>query len=136
MLSEELNKEEMEELRIKEASIVYVYGPQEMMVLEYCPLRDGDPCSEPCRLDSFSLKDRKDYSLALGHDIYCRTRIYNGPVKNLLDDMEEIRGLGFTSFIMEIMEEENPQEFIDGFYREQSPAVELATRGHYNRGVD
>lgn len=136
MVSEELNKKELSQLKVKDQALVYVYGPQEMMVLEYCPLRDGDPCSEPCRRDNFSLRDRKDYKLALGHDIYCRTRIYNGPVKNLLEDIKEIRELGFSSFVMELLEEEFPQELVDSFLEEVGFEVELATRGHYNRGVE
>lgn len=136
ILSEELNSSEMDKFRTKDLALVYLYGPQEMMVMEYCPLRDGHPCSEPCRLDEYSLKDRKDYKLLLGHDIYCRSRIYNGPKKNLLEDIDEIKDMGYTSFIIELMDEDQPQEVLDAFYAGQALDLELTTRGHYNRGVE
>lgn len=136
IVSEELNKSELEGFRAKDQSLVYIYGPQEMMVMEYCPLRDGDPCSEPCRLDEYSLRDRKDYKLLLGHDIYCRSRIYNGPRKDLLGEMDQLRDMGFGSFIMELLDEDQPQRILDAFSSEEGLALEMTTRGHYNRGVE
>lgn len=136
LLSEELSKYELKNMKGKEAAMIYVYGPQEMMVMEYCPNKEGEPCSEPCRKKHYTLLDRKDYRMKLGHDIYCRHHIYNAPVKNLIGDMRELRDMGYESFVMEIFREENPQEMVEAFYSEKAPEVSLATRGHYLRGVE
>ncbi|NLY36463.1 MAG: U32 family peptidase [Tissierellia bacterium] len=136
LLSEELSKYEMRDFQGKEAAMIYAYGPQEMMVTEYCPIRTGEPCSEPCRKKQYSLVDRKDYRMKLAHDIYCRNHIYNAPVKNLIGDMKELRDMGYRSFVIELFGEENPQNIIDCFYSEIAPEVSPATRGHYLRGIE
>lgn len=136
MISEELSRSEMEKLEGKEAALVYVYGPQEMMVKEYCPLRDAQPCSEPCRKKRYTLVDQKGYAMKLAHDRYCRSHIYNAPVKNLTGEMAELRDMGYTSFVMEIFDEAHPQELIDAFAAEETLEIRLSTRGHYLRGVE
>ncbi|HZK09626.1 MAG TPA: U32 family peptidase, partial [Clostridia bacterium] len=135
ILSEEMSKNELKSFQGKERAMIYSYGPQEMMVMEHCLLRDAEPCSEPCRVKNYSLEDRKDYKMKMAHDIYCRNHIYNAPVKNLLGESKELRKMGYSSFVMEIFQEEDPQELIEAFYDEKPLERDLATWGHYHRGI-
>lgn len=135
LVSEEMGRKELEELKNKEAYLVYVYGPQEMMVLEHCLTKKGaGPCS--CDSTPHYLQDQKGYRLRLARDRYCRNHLYNGPVKNLLSDVNALKEMGFGSFVIELFDEKDPQKILRAFKEEQGVDLPLSTRGHYHRGVE
>ena len=134
LVSEELGKRELAGLKNKDAFMIYVYGPQEMMVLEHCLTKKEGPCS--CDHRPHYLQDQKGYRLRLARDIYCRNHLYNGPVKNLLGEISELRRLGFGSFVVELFDEAQAEKVLEAFREEKGLEIPLSTRGHYHRGVE
>lgn len=135
LASEELGKSELGSLKNKSFFMIYVYGPQEMMVLEHCLSKEGKgPCS--CQTSSYYLKDQKGYRMRIARDIYCRNHLYNGPYKNLLGEMKELRKMGFSSFVLELFDEKEPEKALKAFKEEIEWTLPLSTRGHFNRGVE
>lgn len=147
-LSIELNKKELEDI-LKNASMavqVKVFGKEELMVSEYCPIgsnfggKSGSlNCKESCEHGDYVLKDRKNAEFILKTDKFCRSYIYNGVATNLIPNIDELKAKGVKSFRL---------DFIDENYEETLRALQAAknkkwadefvnfTRGHYKRGVE
>jgi U32 family peptidase len=147
-VSVELNKNELEGL-LKNNSVpaqMKVFGKEELMVSEYCPIGSnfGDKsgscsCNESCELGNYILKDRKNAEFILKTDKFCRSYIYNGISTNLIPYMDELKNMGVSSFRI---------DFIDENYEEALKVLQAVknkkwtgeyvnfTRGHYKRGVE
>ena len=145
MVSEELNRQELKELKHKDRLITLVYGRQELMHSEYCPMGASlggmtreTPCNEICMRDRFSLKDRMGEEFPVMTDVFCRSYIMNGKPKNLLDTTKDLQSLGFTSFRVDLTTEsyEEALEILRAFKNEQALTLEAFNRGHYKRGVE
>ena len=145
MVSEELNRQELKELKHKDRLITLVYGRQELMHSEYCPVGASlggmtreTPCNEICMRDRFSLKDRMGEEFPVMTDVFCRSYIMNGKPKNLLDTTKDLQSLGFTSFRVDLTTEsyEEALEILRAFKNEQALTLEAFNRGHYKRGVE
>lgn len=147
-LSVELNKKELEDI-LKHASIpaqVKIFGKEELMVSEYCPIGSSfggksgsSSCRESCQHGDYILKDRKNAEFILKTDKFCRSYIYNGVSTNLISNIDELKAKGVKSFRI---------DFIDENYEETLRVLQAAknrkwtedyvnfTRGHYKRGVE
>lgn len=76
--SSELPESDLLAMKNKEILMPLIYGRRKLMTMEYCPSKDGEPCSQPCRHTLFKLGD--DY---LTHNIYCRAGIVSGRARRL-----------------------------------------------------
>lgn len=145
MVSEELNRQELKELKNKDRLITLVYGKQELMHSEYCPvgatlggMTRETPCNEICMREKFALRDRMGEDFSVMTDVFCRSYIMNGKPKNLLDTTKDLTSLGFTSFRVDLTTEsyEESLEILKAFKNEQGLTLESFNRGHYKRGVE
>ena len=146
-LSLELNRGEIKSL-MKNANgnaAMVVYGKPELMISEYCPIgstfggRSKDSgCNGICSKDKFKLIDRVNEELRVMTDLYCRSYILNPVPLNIIDEIEELKGFGITTFRF---------DFRDETYKEVKNVISILkngdafdskeyTKGHYRRGVE
>ena len=146
-LSLELNRAEIKNL-MKNANGnagMVVYGKPELMISEYCPIgstfggRTKDSgCNGICSKDKFKLIDRVNEELRVMTDLYCRSYILNPVPLNIIDEIEELKGFGITTFRF---------DFRDETYKEVKNVISILkngddfdskeyTKGHYRRGVE
>ena len=146
-LSLELNRGEIKSL-MKNANgnaAMVVYGKPELMISEYCPIgstfggRSKDSgCNGICSKDKFKLIDRVNEELRVMTDLYCRSYILNPIPLNIIDEIEELKGFGITTFRF---------DFRDETYKEVKNVISILkngdafdskeyTKGHYRRGVE
>ena len=146
-LSLELNRGEIKSL-MKNANgnaAMVVYGKPELMISEYCPIgstfggRNKDSgCNGICSKDKFKLIDRVNEELRVMTDLYCRSYILNPVPLNIIDEIEELKGFGITTFRF---------DFRDETYKEVKNVISILkngdafdskeyTKGHYRRGVE
>ncbi len=145
MVSEELNRQELKALQHKERYITLVYGRQEMMHSEYCPvgatvggMTRETPCNEACMTQSYRLKDRMGEEFPVMTDIFCRSYIMNGKPKNLLDSTRDLEHIGIKSMRVDLTTEtdEEAKEIIHAFLTGEALQLASFNRGHYKRGVE
>jgi putative protease len=145
MVSEELNRKEIKDLRSKDRLMFLVYGRQELMHSEYCPVgstvggMDGKTgCNEACMTGGYALRDRMDEEFPVMTDVFCRSYIMNGKPKNLLDSAKDLKSIGLTAFRIDLTteSEEETREIVTAFLNEERHEVADFTRGHYKRGVE
>lgn len=145
MVSEELNRQELKELKHKDRFVTLVYGRQELMHSEYCPVGASlggmtreTPCNEVCMTAKFSLKDRMGEEFPVMTDIFCRSYIMNGKPKNLLDTTKDLKSIGFNSFRVDLTLEDYEESLVilKAFLSEQALTLDAFNRGHYKRGVE
>ncbi|MFH5835395.1 DUF3656 domain-containing protein [Proteiniclasticum sp. C24MP] len=145
MVSEELNRQELKALKQKERYLTLVYGRQEMMHSEYCPvgatvggMTRETPCNEACMRESYRLKDRMGEEFPVMTDIFCRSYIMNGKPKNLLDSTRDLEHIGIRSFRVDLTTEspEEAREILHAFLTGEALELPSFNRGHYKRGVE
>ncbi len=145
MLSEELNRGEILALEGKEKLLTLVYGRQELMHSEYCPIGSTvggmdkcTACNEACMRNSYVLKDRIGEQFPVMTDVFCRSYIMNGKTKNLLDSTKDLRSIGIHSMRIDLTTEtyEEAKEVVDAFLNEKLLFLESFNKGHYKRGVE
>lgn len=145
MVSEELNRQELKGLKNKERYITLVYGRQEMMHSEYCPvgatvggMTREVPCNEACMKESYRLKDRMGEEFPVMTDIFCRSYIMNGKPKNLLDSTKDLEHIGIRSLRIDLTTEsaEEAREVLHAFLHGEALELLSFNRGHYKRGVE
>ena len=145
MVSEELNRQELKGLKNKERYITLVYGRQEMMHSEYCPvgatvggMTREVPCNEACMKESYRLKDRMGEEFPVMTDIFCRSYIMNGKPKNLLDSTKDLEHIGIRSLRIDLTTEsaEEAREVLHAFLHGEALELPSFNRGHYKRGVE
>jgi putative protease len=147
-ISVELNKKEIEAIGRKTDTPVQIkiYGKEELMVSEYCPIgsvfggkSSCENCKENCGKGDFLLKDRMGEDFILRTDKFCRSYIYNNVATNLLPHLEELKKIGITSYRLDFIDEnyENTFKVLQAF-KENKWTYEYInfTRGHYKRGVE
>jgi len=147
-LSVELNKKEISEV-MKNTKLplqIKVYGKEELMISEYCPIgsifggkSSCSSCSEKCQNGDYLLKDRKEEQFPLRTDKFCRSYIYNTVATNLIPNLKEIKESGLKSFRIDLIDESYDETLkILSFYKEGKWQGEYVnfTRGHYKRGVE
>ncbi len=145
MVSEELTRSEIKDLRGKQKLMALIYGRQELMHSEYCPIgatvggmSKGNKCNEACMSQGYSLKDRMNEEFPIMTDVFCRSYILNGKPKNLLDTTKDLKSIGITSFRVDLTTEtyEDTMIILDAFKNEKALPLESFNRGHYKRGVE
>lgn len=145
MISEELNRQELKELKNKDQYLYLVYGRQELMHSEYCPvgatvggMSRENPCNEACMRESYRLKDRIGEEFPVMTDVFCRSYIMNGKPKNLLDSTKDLQSIGLKSMRIDLTTEtyDEAKEIIEAFLSGSALQLESFNRGHYKRGVE
>jgi putative protease len=147
-LSVELNKREISETvkNISSRVQMKIYGKEELMVSEYCPIgsvfglkSSNVNCSENCSRGDYVLKDRKEQQFILRSDKFCRSYIYNGVSTNLIPNLDEIKKLNIDSLRLDFIYE-NYEETLKVLkaFNENKWFYDFTnfTRGHYKRGVE
>lgn len=144
-VSEELNRSELKELKGKDALMCILYGRQELMHSEYCPVGAAvggmtreKACNQACMRDSYSLKDRMGEEFRVMTDWFCRSFIMNSKPKNILDSVSDLKFLGFSSFRIDLTTESHDEAFelVSAFLAERAFSTSDFNRGHYKRGVE
>ncbi len=145
MISEELNRTELKALKHKDRYITLVYGRQELMHSEYCPvgatvggMTRETPCNETCMKESYRLKDRIGEEFPVMTDIFCRSYIMNGKPKNLLDSTKDLESIGISDMRIDLTTEtyEEARTIIEAFLCAEALTLDSFNRGHYRRGVE
>jgi len=125
--------------------ISLVYGRQELMHSEYCPvgatvggMTRETPCNEACMKESYRLKDRIGEEFPVMTDIFCRSYIMNGKPKNLLDSTKDLESIGISSMRIDLTTEtyEEARTIIEAFLCGEALTLDSFNRGHYRRGVE
>lgn len=144
-VSEELNRSELKEMKGKERLMYVIYGRQELMHSEYCPVGAAvggmtreKPCNQACMRESYSLKDRMGEEFKVMTDWFCRSFIMNSKPKNLLDSSNDLKSIGFSSFRLDLTTESHEESvgLVTAFLSEKPFSTADFNRGHYKRGVE
>lgn len=146
-LSVELSKDQIRELhetyflryKSKLNSEVMVYGHHEMMILKHDLLKK-DGKSEN---STHTMKDRKGFVYEIRKDEVDSTVIFNPMRLHLLDEIEDLKELGVTRFLLDFTTEskEDTQEILEMYLlknkkeAKQKRPIENMTYGHYKDGV-
>lgn len=79
-----------------------VQGALSLMISEHCIVggvvgcrTEKQPCSGPCKGNSFKLRDRKNYHFPLEMDQFCRMHIFNSQDLCLIEHLPRFRELGY-----------------------------------------
>ncbi|MBY9078586.1 U32 family peptidase [Paenibacillus sp. CGMCC 1.18879] len=147
-LSYELNKNQMEDLMnaYYEENDSYpslemiVYGKAPLMFTKYCPMKKMNQC-RVCKTKSYALKDENGTFPILSHDD-CTTTVLNGKTLNLLDELQNIKGIEAfrLSFTVESQEQvvnviHQASGKLDGSMNHAVFNQETDTRGHFNKEI-
>lgn len=144
-LSEELNKENLENIIYKDNKVLLIYGRQEMMLSEYCPIGSviggrsmERPCSLPCLKGEYFLKDRLEERYPIKSDIWCRSYILNSKVKNLTNHIREIEKMGYQNYRCDFWDEdgEEMRSVISKILKGEGAQITGSNLGHYKLGVE
>lgn len=146
-LSLELNRKEIKALLKGNKSNVQglIYGKTELMISEYCPIgstfgekSSNKDCNLACTRDSFTLVDRMKEKFRVMTDIFCRSYIINPYPLNLIDEMDDLKGLGVNSFRVEFRDESylEVKKVIKMINKEIEINNSEYTKGHYRRGIE
>lgn len=147
-LSYELNKSQMDELMnayYKEndsypALEMIVYGKAPLLFTKYCPLKKMNQCGV-CKTKNYELKDEHGTFPIITHED-CTTTILNGKTLNLLDELQNIKGIEAfrLNFTIESKEEvlntiNKAMSSLKGSTSKSVFNPETDTRGHYNKEI-
>ncbi len=147
-LSYELNKGQIEDLinaYYKEndgypALEMIVYGKAPLMFTKYCPMKKMNQCGV-CKTRSYELKDEQGTFPIISHDD-CTTTILNGKTLNLLDEIQNIKGIEAfrLNFTVESSEQvvkiiKNALDKLNGRLDKVVFNQETDTRGHFNKEI-
>lgn len=147
-LSYELNKRQIEDLinAYYEENDGYpalemiVYGKAPLMFTKYCPMKKMNQCGV-CKTKSYELKDEQGTFPIISHDD-CTTTILNGKTLNLLDEIQNIKGIEAfrLNFTVESSEQvvktiKNALSKLNGRVDKVVFNQETDTRGHFNKEI-
>lgn len=146
-ISLELNRGEIKNLMKSSSGNVamIVYGKPELMISEYCPIgstfggRSKDSgCNGICGRDRFTLIDRVNEKLRVMTDLYCRSYILNPVAVNIIDEIDELKSFGITTFRFDFRDEsyEEVKNIVSIFKNKEKFDTNNYTKGHYRRGVE
>lgn len=147
-LSYELNKSQIEDLinAYYEENDGYpalemiVYGKAPLMFTKYCPLKKMNQCGI-CKTRTYELKDENRTFPIISHDD-CTTTILNGRTLNLLDELQNIKGIEAFRLNFTVESKEQVVKVINTALsklngREDNTVFnqETDTRGHFNKEI-
>ncbi len=147
-LSYELNKSQVDDLieaYHKEnegapALEMIVYGKAPLMFTKYCPLKKMNQCGL-CRTKQYVIKDEHGSFPIITHED-CTVTILNGKTLNLLDELQNIKGV--EAYRLNFTVESRDQVIktiskalgkLDGSLVRSVFNQETDTRGHYNKEI-
>ncbi|MGL4948902.1 MAG: DUF3656 domain-containing U32 family peptidase [Anaeroplasmataceae bacterium] len=147
-LSHEINKTEINELvenYVKENNgypslELIVYGRQDLMHTNYCPLKTNNLCGL-CRKSNFAIKDDFEEFPIMNH-MDCSTTVLNSKTLNLLDDLNEIDCIDYYRLQFTIEDYEETKSIIElainKIYNNSNTKSfndKLHTRAHFNKKI-
>lgn len=147
-LSYELNESQIEDLvnAYYEKNNGYpslemiVYGKAPLLFTKYCPLKKMNQCGI-CKTKHYALRDEHGTFPILSHED-CTTTILNGKTLNLLDDMQNIKGV--EAFRLNFTIESKDQTLniintalskLNGSINKEVFNQKTDTRGHFNKEI-
>ena len=147
-LSYELNKTQIEDLMNAyheendgyPALEMIVYGKAPLLFTKYCPLKKMDQCGI-CRTKHYELKDEYGTFPIITHDD-CTTTLLNGKTLNLLDDLQNMKGIEAFRLNFTVESKEQVVKTIDQALSKLNGSLNKAvfnqetdTRGHFNKEI-
>lgn len=147
-ISHEINKQQIQDMisaYIKDNNgypslEMIVYGRQDLMHTNYCPLKVNNLCGE-CKKNQYILEDDYGHFPILSHDD-CTTTILNGKILNLIDDINRIENINVfrLQFTLETKDEvidiiNQAKNKLYNNSRDKSFNEEINTRGHFNKEI-
>ena len=147
-LSYELNKSQIEDLMNAyyeendgyPALEMIVYGKAPLMFTKYCPLKKMNQCGI-CKAKTYELQDEHGTFPIITHDD-CTTTILNGKTLNLLDDLQNIKGIEAFRLNFTVESKEQVVKVINmaltklnGNADDAVFNQETDTRGHFNKEI-
>ncbi|MGL4798937.1 MAG: DUF3656 domain-containing U32 family peptidase [Cellulosilyticaceae bacterium] len=147
-LSYELNKSQIEDLvgayyeenEGYPALEMIVYGRAPMMFTKYCPMKKMDQCGI-CKKKTYELKDEHGTFPIIAHED-CTTTLLNGKTLNLLDEMQNIKGVEAFRLNFTVESKEQVEQVIHtalsklkGTMNDAAFNQETDTRGHFNKEI-
>ncbi|GAU77283.1 U32 family peptidase [Fusibacter sp. 3D3] len=147
-MSYELNKHQIDDLTnayFEEndgypALEMIVYGRAPLMFTKYCPLKKMNLCGV-CKSNHYELKDEHGTFPIISHDD-CTATILNGKTLNLLDELQNIKGVEAfrLNFTVESKEQvvntiNNALSKLNGIASKSVFNPETDTRGHFNKEI-
>jgi len=147
-LSYELNKNQIEDLRNAyyrkndgyPSLEMIVYGKAPMLFTKYCPLENMDQCGI-CKTKSYELKDEHGTFPVISHED-CTATILNGKTLNLLDELQNIKGIEAFRLNFTVESKEQVVKTINKALSKLNGGMDKAvfnqvtdTRGHFNKEI-
>ncbi|MGL5255620.1 MAG: DUF3656 domain-containing U32 family peptidase [Proteocatella sp.] len=147
-LSYELNESQIEDLvnAYYEKNNGYpslemiVYGKAPLLFTKYCPLKKMNQCGI-CKTKHYALRDEHGTFPILSHED-CTTTILNGKTLNLLDDMQNIKGVEAFRLNFTIESKDQTLNIINTALSKLNGSMNKAvfnqktdTRGHFNKEI-
>ncbi len=141
ILSPELTKEQINEIKTVLPCELKAYGRQRLMVSEYCPIgstvggfSDSKECSRPCtKGKKYTLKDRLGIEFPLSPDnVVCRCSVYNSKITSIAT-----RGINIDSIRIDILDEDVSKinNIISIHRMKEKLSGNQYTNGHISRPV-
>jgi putative protease len=147
-LSYELNKTQVEELIHAyylendgyPSLEMIVYGKAPLLFTKYCPLEKLNECGS-CKTKRYELKDEHGTFPILCHED-CSTTILNGKTLNLLDELQNIKGIEAFRLNFTLESKEEVEKIITNAFKKLNGSElasvfnqETDTRGHFNKEI-
>ncbi|MGM9971153.1 MAG: DUF3656 domain-containing protein [Anaeroplasmataceae bacterium] len=147
-ISHEINKSDLEDLintYVKENNgypnlEMIVYGRQDLMHTNYCPLKVNNLCGK-CKQEQYYIKDEYGVFPVLSH-ADCTTTILNGKILNLLDEMPNIKNINVFRLQFTLEDYNEARSIIklakSKLYENNTTKCfneEINTRGHFNKEI-
>ncbi len=117
-----------------------VYGRQDLMFTNYCPLKVNNLCGE-CKKNQYIIEDDYGHFPIISHND-CTTTILNGKILNLLDELQQIKNINVFRLQFTLEDYEESLNIINltknKLYsndRTKCFNEETNTRGHFNKEI-
>ena len=147
-ISHEINKDDIEDIvndYTKNVGVapnleMIVYGRADMLFTKYCPLKKYNLCGK-CKQNQYVLKEEYGTFPIISHED-CTTTILNGRTLNLIDDLENIKGINVFRIQLTTENYEESIKIINMFKNKLSNMEktylfnkDTDTRGHFNKEI-
>ncbi|MBE0449501.1 MAG: U32 family peptidase [Clostridia bacterium] len=147
-LSYEMNKNQIEDLMTAyhvenggaPALEMIVYGRAPMMFTKYCPLKKMNRCGD-CKTKRYEIQDEQGSFPIITHED-CTVTILNGKTLNLLDELQNIKGIEAFRLNFTVESKEQVMETINKAFSKLNGTSnqtvfnqETDTRGHFNKEI-
>lgn len=117
-----------------------VYGKAPLLFTKYCPLKKMNQCGI-CKTKRYALKDEHGTFPILSHED-CTTTILDGKTLNLLDDMQNIKGVEAFRLNFTVESKDQTANIINTALSKLNGSMEQEvfnqktdTRGHFNKEI-